>query len=493
MNPVIQENNPNTEYIIYPSKVSSTMYPMNSTNQPPGVTFINSDFNQYLQTPDAETSPRFHQKSPQFFSAPQIKAASVSSTPSTRSTFNNISPITPSLHKFNNGDTTPYSYTPNSFPRIIQYSPTPEKRTFVAEPSNSQNPTGLGLSLDVEGSLDAKFYEENSSKDIPEDSSLINTRECTNFDPQKPSLHPYLCSVSSNPLERYISYDQSQQSKNARDYDSPTTIDMPSPQSSCSKTQSEDPRTGMDEITADDILGTDPFQEINSVEFTDLSDENGTANQSLNNVSTVEFSFNDYSPDVGGLSSDNSDFKDILSELDSMLFTEAPKEQLGTISETTTDAPETNASVAPKVVKKKTSMSKINKKPQKALKKASSFSGQPNFVIPVFNPSKSKMVMSMNECSQRFSAFELANKYSFVYESGSSNNDETQPKSSSTSPLPLRKSKSSITLKHLQERTHTKSEFYNHASYSRSTPHVLKNMNAGMVEFQVNVGNTRRK
>lgn len=453
--------------------MSPNPYARNSAH-PPGTTFINSDFSQYLQTPDSEASPHFQQRSPQFFSVPQVHAQSVSSTPSTRSTFNNISPLTPSLHKFNNGDTTPYSYIPDSFPRIIQYSPTPERRESATEAPNLSNPTGLGLSLDGGDSLDVKLFSQNRSKHNAEP-----------HDFSKPSLQPYLGAISANPIERFISYDESQQ-KNPRDYDSPTTIDMPSPQSSCRKSISDDPSTGLGEITADDILGSDPFQEINSVAFTDVSDENALANQSQTNVTSTDFAFNEYSLDVGGLSSDNSDFKDILSELDSMIF-ETPSKQLGSIAESDASEP-----LVPKVVKKKTSMSKINKKPQKVLKKANSFSGQPHFVIPVFNPGKSKMAMSMNECSQRFSAFELANKYSFVYENGYSTTTEEQPKSSSTSPAPLRKTNSSVTLKHLQEWAHSKSEFYSHAPYSRSSPHVLKNMNAGMVEFQVNVGNKRK-
>lgn len=225
--------------------------------------------------------------------------------------------------------------------------------------------------------------------------------------------------------------------------DSPTTIEINSAHMS--------PYLNMedvleDAIAVDDLLNSNPFSLLKP--FEDFTDN--TLNTSFHTADT----------------SGNGEFKDILSELSTILLTDPAEQQA--------QAPVDK--VRPLLKKKLTSTLNNTKVSKKTLKKASSFSGgvlqKPASTGPYAPPKKLKTsVISFNECSQKFPAFTLNNNnnnISFVYESGQ---DES---AGSAGDLTLKKSKSSVSLK---ERAR-----------DAAPKQVLKNMKSGMTEFQIDMG-----
>lgn len=349
----------------------------------------------HFHTPEPEASSTFYTQTPQYFSAPN----STTFTPMT-GIFNNsnaVTPITPALHDAHS------FYTQKN---QSQYSP------LASHPT-----VGLGLS-------------------IPESLPLMGPTGVFESPPQT------IQTSFSNPGTVF----SASSSKHTPTNDSPTTIDMPSSESS-----DENNRYDVVNIDANALLSMDPFDELSSPVVFNEGSASGSESTSQ------------------PLDGQHREAKDMLDELDLILFPE--------------DAPKPDEKK--KIVKKKSSSSKINKK---SLRKSNSFSsGTNNFVnqsMDLLSSSTSTIVLdtpprkampnylSFNECSKKI--FMLASKYSFVYENASSiNNDSSSPSSSS-----LRKTKSSANIfSSYQDRP--------------EEPVPLRNMKAGMIEFQLDLNKRR--
>ncbi|ODV82407.1 uncharacterized protein CANTADRAFT_19961 [Suhomyces tanzawaensis NRRL Y-17324] len=269
-------------------------------------------------------------------------------------------------------------------------------------------------------------------------------------DPQKPP-QPF-----HQPAEVHTDPSSIEPRSTSNDFDSPTTIEVSSPRSS------NHASNGDGDITADDILNGDPFESMDLAYQKRISDD-------------IVSSFVDFDL-AGDKSSEELEPEEFQMAKFSTLL--GPLDPINEDSNVTRSTPS---------LKKQASNSKINKK---TLKKSSSFSGQ-TFAIPLVNnlARDSKRVkpplISFRECSQRFSISSL-NKYSFVYENAG-NDDEKVPK--------LQKSQSSVSIRQLEQshRLHQHYQYDNRGTHANgdSSPRVLRNMKAGMVEFQVNLDNSK--
>ncbi|KAG2733289.1 hypothetical protein G9P44_004279 [Scheffersomyces stipitis] len=292
--------------------------------------------------------------------------------------------------------------------------------------------------------------------------------------------------------------------------ESPTTIEMTSPQNSSSNGGSAVKHES--ELTVDDILNSDPFE---NMKHALLEGEQPTDD--------LISEFIDFDCDDRSSSEDididhiHKDFNDIFGE-PAALESAPEKERLASISEDTlptsvnnssnSESSPTGSSNSVKTPKKK-STSKVNKK---VLKKASSFSGnsasststsstfifnskvnmaksQSTLILDTPSKKSKPTSLSFSECSQRIPIFALGNHFSFVYENGESINKSLSSSYTSV-PAPLRKTKSSVNFKSLGT-SQSSYDGFTHSSL-KDSPRTLKNMQAGLVEFQLDMNGKKR-
>ncbi|CAI5759006.1 unnamed protein product [Candida verbasci] len=353
----------------------------------------------HLQTPQATTRPI---RSNQTIATTPLVSTNFSNqnTPIIpMGTFTNSSPITPIQPQFN----------------ALQFTSPPSFINSRRESYEQISPIGLGVTTIPEQNNDKIYYQKRNIQ------SETNLNDTTRVKIKKEDIGNFP--------------------------DSPTTIDCTSPKSDLEDNEKDEKKKNNNNVTVEDILETDPFENIMKKEDSEsqspyrhsVKDENDPLNEFLDFDKNEEIA---------------------------SIFSETSKPQ-----QSQTLTPKKKRNSVPKFQQQKTTNNN-----NKVLKKSSSFNGQSTFIT---NPKLqwTKNNHGQNSAKQRSLSsnyslgdlnhngqpiFTLSNHYSFVYENNENNLSNSNPNSS-----------------HEKQQQHQQNKKF----YKES----LKNLESGLIEFQLDL------